>query len=401
MMTTQPRKQSRKRVDTQKKIGPMQRGQQKIKLLMNKPRGVLPPLPLPFPPQVQLQKMVAKLASKPKLARFPNAFIMYRNEYVQFLKAKGLHLSMTELSPMIAAAWRQEPEYVKDAYTRLSSDAEKLYVRMAANVQPEIKYKFPAQRHPTFNDYTNEETTTTFIHRKENERSNNNDNVIKFGNNFASEYTQLLQSSSIPDLKGFPRNVNNESNSRTSSFFERSSSSTYDGRDLSVINATLNAQTFDQSFMKQENCFIQEAPYLPYSQIPNLSPSSSRSSSTDSLLCGEIRFPSSEELIFGSLPSPALTTPCSEISFPFSPPCINCSRHYYDQNFTASFENESSPVQSSDFYPLSPVSPTLTFDESPMQSPTFNDFDITTDLYYVIDSALSFDPYGIPTSRSV
>ncbi|CAG8553529.1 1495_t:CDS:1 [Dentiscutata erythropus] len=398
MMMTQPRKQSRKRVDTQKKNGPMQRGQQKIKLLMNKPRGVLPPFPLPYPPQVQLQKMVAKLASKPKLARFPNAFIMYRNEYVQFLKAKGLHLSMTELSPMIAAAWRQEPEYVKDAYTRLSGDAEKLYVRMAANVQPEIKYKFPAQRHPTFNDYTNEESTTTIIQRKENERSN--DNVIKFGNSFASEYSHLLHSSSIPDLKGFPRDVNNDSNSRT--FLDRSSS-TYDGRDLSVINATMNAQNFDPSYMKQENCFIQEAPYIPYSQIPNLSPSSSRSSSTDSLLCGEIRFPSSEELILGSLPSPALTTPCSEISFPFSsPPCINCSRHYYDQqNFTASFDNESSPVQSSDFYPLSPVSPTLTFDESPMQSPTFNDFDITTDLYYVIDSALSFDPYGIPTSRSV
>ncbi|CAG8470611.1 11992_t:CDS:1 [Racocetra fulgida] len=396
MLMTQSRRQSRKRVDTQKKIGPMQRGQQKIKLLMNKPRGVLPPLPLPYPPQVQLQKMVAKLASKPKLARFPNAFIMYRNEYVQFLKAKGLHLSMTELSPMIAAAWRQEPEYVKDAYTRLSGDAEKLYVRMAANVQPEIKYKFPAQRHPSFNDYTNEEST--IMQRKENERSN--DNVIKFGNSAASEYNQLLQSSAIPDLKGFPRDVNNDSNSRT--FLERSSSA-FDGRDLSIINATMNAQTFDPSFMKQENCFIQEAPYIPYSQIPNVSPSSSRNSSTDSLLCGELRIPSSEELILGSLPSPALTAPCSEFAFPFSPTCINCSRHYYDQqNFAASYESDSSPVQSSDFYPLSPVSPTLTFaDESPMRSPTFNEFDITTDLYYVIDSALSFGPYGIPTPRSV
>ncbi|CAJ0642684.1 12393_t:CDS:1, partial [Entrophospora sp. SA101] len=103
-----------------KKFGLMQQGQQKIKLDIKKPRSILPPLELPYPPKIELDSVVAKLVSKPKLARFPNAFIMYRNEYVQYLKAKNIHLSMTELSPMVAASWKREPEFVKDTYTQFA-----------------------------------------------------------------------------------------------------------------------------------------------------------------------------------------------------------------------------------------------------------------------------------------
>ncbi|CAJ0750413.1 14235_t:CDS:2 [Entrophospora sp. SA101] len=125
-----------------KKFGLMQQGQQKIKLDIKKPRSILPPLELPYPPKIELDSVVAKLVSKPKLARFPNAFIMYRNEYVQYLKAKNIHLSMTELSPMVAASWKREPEFVKDTYTQFAGEAEKLYIRAAACQQQQRIYKF-------------------------------------------------------------------------------------------------------------------------------------------------------------------------------------------------------------------------------------------------------------------
>ncbi|CAG8450208.1 663_t:CDS:1 [Cetraspora pellucida] len=129
---TQVKKLQNKRTETQKKIKLFQRGEQKIKLDIHRERPILPPLPLPYPPATRVEKIVEKLVSKPKLARFPNAFIMYRNEYVQFLKASGLNFPMTELSPMISYSWKQEPPCVKDAYTQISSEAERLYVQTIA-----------------------------------------------------------------------------------------------------------------------------------------------------------------------------------------------------------------------------------------------------------------------------
>jgi hypothetical protein len=64
---------------------------------------------------------------------------------VNFLKSKGFHLSMTELSPMISRSWKQEPEYVKDTYTRLSLQAEKLYLRRGSE-QQQISQLFNNER---------------------------------------------------------------------------------------------------------------------------------------------------------------------------------------------------------------------------------------------------------------
>ncbi|CAG8690717.1 7983_t:CDS:2 [Cetraspora pellucida] len=112
----------------QKKIKHLTHHEQKIQLEIRKEHTLLPPLP--FPPTIQIEDLVAKLTSKtskPKLARFPNAFIIYRSEYVQFLKDKGLNFPMTMLSAMTSSAWKQEPTCVKDAYTLISNEAEKLY----------------------------------------------------------------------------------------------------------------------------------------------------------------------------------------------------------------------------------------------------------------------------------
>ncbi|CAG8669288.1 1763_t:CDS:1 [Racocetra fulgida] len=123
---TQIKKQANKRA--QKKIKHLPHHEQRIHLDIRKEHTLLPPLP--FPPTIQIEDLVAKLTSKtskPKLARFPNAFIIYRSEYVQFLKEKGLNFPMTMLSAMTSSAWKQEPSCVKDVYTLISNEAEKLY----------------------------------------------------------------------------------------------------------------------------------------------------------------------------------------------------------------------------------------------------------------------------------
>ncbi|RIB18106.1 hypothetical protein C2G38_2086613 [Gigaspora rosea] len=123
---TQIKKQPNKRA--QKKIKHLPHHEQRIHLDIRKKHTLLPPLP--FPPTIQIEDLVAKLTSKtskPKLARFPNAFIIYRSEYVQFLKEKGLNFPMTMLSAMTSSAWKQEPSCVKDVYTLISNEAEKLY----------------------------------------------------------------------------------------------------------------------------------------------------------------------------------------------------------------------------------------------------------------------------------
>ncbi|CAB4402580.1 unnamed protein product [Rhizophagus irregularis] len=109
----------------------MRQSQVKITLDLKKPSPSSPasslPLPLPFPPTQSIEQIVAKLVAKPSLGRFPNAFILYRNEYVQYLKSQGYHISMTELSSMISSTWKKESKFVKDAFTKLLSDTEYMY----------------------------------------------------------------------------------------------------------------------------------------------------------------------------------------------------------------------------------------------------------------------------------
>ncbi|CAG8495547.1 4805_t:CDS:2 [Ambispora leptoticha] len=82
--------------------------QHRIRFTTKRPSTVLPPMELPFPPTINPEFLVSKISTKKVLARFPN-----------------------DLSPMISHAWKQESEVVKDAYTRLSLQAEKLYLRRA------------------------------------------------------------------------------------------------------------------------------------------------------------------------------------------------------------------------------------------------------------------------------
>ncbi|CAG8522191.1 197_t:CDS:1 [Acaulospora morrowiae] len=87
-----------------------------------------PPLRLKsFPTTKEIMKLVEKLISKPKVARFPNSFLIYRNTYVKYLKDNGHSIPMTQLSTMVKLSWKSEPYHVKETYTKISSEIEELY----------------------------------------------------------------------------------------------------------------------------------------------------------------------------------------------------------------------------------------------------------------------------------
>ncbi|KAG9287127.1 hypothetical protein G9A89_001021 [Geosiphon pyriformis] len=145
-------KETKRQGGSNKKNGTMQH---RLRFATKKPTTVLPPIPLPFPPITDAERLVSKISTKKTLARFPNAFIIYRAEYVQYLKSQGIHLSMTELSPMISRSWKQESEFVKDTYTRLSLQAEKLYLRRGSEqyILSNQEYYHPSQQE--INDFSN------------------------------------------------------------------------------------------------------------------------------------------------------------------------------------------------------------------------------------------------------
>ncbi|CAG8464354.1 8445_t:CDS:1 [Acaulospora morrowiae] len=97
-----------------------------------------PPLLLPqsLPTKEEIKKIVEKLISKPKLGRFPNSFIIYRNVYVKYLKDNGHNIPMTELSPMLSHSWNMEPPYVKEAYSEISKEIERQYKRITKKNKP-------------------------------------------------------------------------------------------------------------------------------------------------------------------------------------------------------------------------------------------------------------------------
>ncbi|CAG8647663.1 10449_t:CDS:1 [Acaulospora morrowiae] len=106
-----------------------------------------PPLLLPqsLPTKEEIKNFVEKLISKPKLGRFPNSFIIYRNVYVKYLKDNGHKIPMTELSPMLSRSWYMEPSCVKEAYSEISKEIERQYNRIT-------KKNHPPKNQPTLNE---------------------------------------------------------------------------------------------------------------------------------------------------------------------------------------------------------------------------------------------------------
>ncbi|CAJ0626241.1 11259_t:CDS:2 [Entrophospora sp. SA101] len=86
----------------------------------------LPNIKVPFPPIINLKELISrprkgktKVPSKP-----PNAFMIYRMQYVKELHARNHRLPMRSISPSVANSWREEPDSVVNHYEQLARDAK-------------------------------------------------------------------------------------------------------------------------------------------------------------------------------------------------------------------------------------------------------------------------------------
>ncbi|RHZ46981.1 hypothetical protein Glove_600g3 [Diversispora epigaea] len=95
----------------------------------NRPLPSVPLIKVPFPPNVNPEELIikprkakAKLPTKP-----PNAFMIYRMQYVKELHARDHRLPMRSVSSAVASSWRGEPEHVVEHYEVIAKEASRIY----------------------------------------------------------------------------------------------------------------------------------------------------------------------------------------------------------------------------------------------------------------------------------
>ncbi|CAG8594181.1 11010_t:CDS:1 [Funneliformis mosseae] len=95
----------------------------------NLPQPPLPIIRVPFPPNVNPEELILKpRKAKSKLpTKPPNAFMIYRMQYVKELHAKDYRLPMRSVSASVASAWREEPDHVVEYYEDIAREASKIY----------------------------------------------------------------------------------------------------------------------------------------------------------------------------------------------------------------------------------------------------------------------------------
>ncbi|CAG8439430.1 418_t:CDS:1 [Scutellospora calospora] len=391
---TQVKKLPSKRVETQKKMKLIQRGEQKIKLDIHRERPILPPLPLPYPPATRVEKIVEKLISKPKLARFPNAFIMYRNEYVQFLKASGLNFPMTELSPMISYSWRQEPPCVKDAYTQISSEAERLYVQtisMPKDSSNQSQENCELQSLPE-NDQDTDKSCSDIdpiLHDENNYHDGYFSDFNFFGVPSPSyffeqcENSTNLQTNNSPESPWFPENYDHSANNTNQSVGQ--------GDDDNALKNQINQGQhiiFDCQFIDWTNITDSS---LPISSSRRSSESSTNSDLSSCDVIHLMNVSNSSQHETNILPSIQETSPpyINQI-FPENLPSSifeNLQRQFDDQTFFTSSLDTDSLSSQHDSNPQTPGSP---FSYSSINDNKHELSEITIDIFSAIDCALSF-----------
>ncbi|CAG8457589.1 2597_t:CDS:1 [Ambispora leptoticha] len=98
----------------------------------------VPKIKVNFVPKITIQELLNKRKPNDKLSKPPNAFIIYRGEYLKEAKRQKIAMPMTKLSQMASISWREEEAYVKKWYNDLSNEvAEKwaeLHVRSSSFV---------------------------------------------------------------------------------------------------------------------------------------------------------------------------------------------------------------------------------------------------------------------------
>ncbi|CAG8445542.1 6186_t:CDS:2 [Rhizophagus irregularis] len=83
-----------------------------------------PLLSLPFPPTISASDIINKRKPCRFISKSPNAFLIYRKAFLDHLSLTNHNLRMTEVSKLVSNHWKNETEFVKDAYRKISQDVE-------------------------------------------------------------------------------------------------------------------------------------------------------------------------------------------------------------------------------------------------------------------------------------
>ncbi|CAG8445807.1 5587_t:CDS:1 [Diversispora eburnea] len=80
---------------------------------------------LPFPPKITSSEIINKRKVNEINLRPPNAFLIYRKEYLNYLSSsKHMNLKMTDVSKLVSLHWNNESEMVKDFYKKIAKQVE-------------------------------------------------------------------------------------------------------------------------------------------------------------------------------------------------------------------------------------------------------------------------------------
>ncbi|CAG8852500.1 31181_t:CDS:1, partial [Gigaspora margarita] len=89
----------------------------------------IPFIKVPFPPMVNPEELVtrqrkvkSKIPTKP-----PNAFLIYRMQYIKELHNRNYYLCMRNISSAIANSWKNESEIVIEHYENIAREANKIF----------------------------------------------------------------------------------------------------------------------------------------------------------------------------------------------------------------------------------------------------------------------------------
>ncbi|CAB4423314.1 unnamed protein product [Rhizophagus irregularis] len=85
----------------------------------------IPLINVPYPPELSVEEILSRRSDERLRSKAPNQYFIYRMAYIkQLRKIIGDNISMIRISPYISSSWSKEPLEVKEAYKRLSDQAE-------------------------------------------------------------------------------------------------------------------------------------------------------------------------------------------------------------------------------------------------------------------------------------
>jgi hypothetical protein len=89
-----------------------------------------------FPPKITPKDLIVHKKNGDMPSRSPNAFMIYRKLFVDELHNEGHYLPMTTASSMASSSWKKEPDFVKQEYRRLASEAKSRHLKLYSNQIP-------------------------------------------------------------------------------------------------------------------------------------------------------------------------------------------------------------------------------------------------------------------------